>query len=41
MLAYLAVLALRRWESRVGAVFGAALLVVLIAFSRVYLGCPT
>ncbi len=38
MLAYLAVLALRRWESRVGVVFGAALLVVKIGFSRMYLG---
>jgi undecaprenyl-diphosphatase len=33
MLAYFAVLALRSWESR-----GAALLVVLIGFSRMYLG---
>src|SRR5919107_2512557 len=38
MLAYLAVLALRSWESRVAAVCGAALLVVLIGFSRMYLG---
>jgi membrane protein DedA with SNARE-associated domain/membrane-associated phospholipid phosphatase len=38
MLAYFAVLALRSWESRVAAVFGAALLVVLIGFSRMYLG---
>nr|MBA2714303.1 bifunctional DedA family/phosphatase PAP2 family protein [Rubrobacteraceae bacterium] len=38
MLAYLAVLALRSWEARVGVVFGAALLVVLIGFSRMYLG---
>jgi membrane-associated phospholipid phosphatase len=38
MLAYFAVLALRTWESRVGVVFGAALLVVLIGFSRMYLG---
>ncbi|MBA3636468.1 MAG: bifunctional DedA family/phosphatase PAP2 family protein [Actinomycetota bacterium] len=38
MLAYFAVLALRSWEARVGAVFGAALLVVLIGFSRMYLG---
>jgi membrane protein DedA with SNARE-associated domain/membrane-associated phospholipid phosphatase len=38
MLAYFAVLALRSWESRVGVVFGAALLVVLIGFSRMYLG---
>jgi undecaprenyl-diphosphatase len=38
MLAYLAVLALRSWESRVAVVFEAALLVVLIGFSRMYLG---
>jgi membrane-associated phospholipid phosphatase len=38
MLAYFAVLALRSWESRVGVVCGAALLVVLIGFSRMYLG---
>jgi membrane protein DedA with SNARE-associated domain/membrane-associated phospholipid phosphatase len=38
MLAYFAVLALRTWESRVGMVLGAALLVVLIGFSRMYLG---
>jgi membrane protein DedA with SNARE-associated domain/membrane-associated phospholipid phosphatase len=38
MLAYLAVLALRSWEARVAAVCGAALLVVLIGFSRMYLG---
>jgi membrane protein DedA with SNARE-associated domain/membrane-associated phospholipid phosphatase len=38
MLAYLAVLALRSWESRVAVVFEAALLVVLIGFSRLYLG---
>src|SRR5215216_6343979 len=38
MLAYFAVLALRSWESRVAAVCGAALLVVLIGFSRMYLG---
>jgi membrane protein DedA with SNARE-associated domain/membrane-associated phospholipid phosphatase len=38
MLAYFAVLALRSWESRVAVVFGAALLVVLIGFSRMYLG---
>jgi membrane protein DedA with SNARE-associated domain/membrane-associated phospholipid phosphatase len=38
MLAYFAVLALRTWESRVGVVCGAALLVVLIGFSRMYLG---
>jgi membrane protein DedA with SNARE-associated domain/membrane-associated phospholipid phosphatase len=38
MLAYFAVLALRSWESRVGVVCGAALVVVLIGFSRMYLG---
>src|SRR5829696_8023158 len=38
MLAYFAVLALRTWESRVGVVFGAALMVMLIGFSRMYLG---
>jgi len=38
MLAYFAVLALRTWESRMGVVFGATLLVVLIGFSRMYLG---
>jgi membrane protein DedA with SNARE-associated domain/membrane-associated phospholipid phosphatase len=38
MLAYLAVLVLRSWESRVAVVFEAALLVVLIGFSRMYLG---
>jgi membrane protein DedA with SNARE-associated domain/membrane-associated phospholipid phosphatase len=38
MLAYFAVLALRSWEWRVGVVFGAALLVMLIGFSRMYLG---
>jgi membrane-associated phospholipid phosphatase len=38
MLAYFAVLALRSWKARVGVVFGAALLVVLIGLSRMYLG---
>jgi membrane-associated phospholipid phosphatase len=38
MVAYLAVLWLRSWEVRVAAVCGAALVVVLIGFSRVYLG---
>jgi undecaprenyl-diphosphatase len=39
MLAYLAVLLwLRSWESRVAAVCGATLVVVLIGFSRMYLG---
>jgi membrane protein DedA with SNARE-associated domain/membrane-associated phospholipid phosphatase len=38
MLAYFAVLAMRTWESRVAVVFGTTLLVVLIGFSRMYLG---
>jgi membrane-associated phospholipid phosphatase len=38
MLAYFAVLALRSWEWRVGVVCGAMLLVMLIGFSRMYLG---
>ena len=38
MLAYFAVLALRTWKWRVAAVFAAALLVVLIGLSRMYLG---
>jgi membrane protein DedA with SNARE-associated domain/membrane-associated phospholipid phosphatase len=38
MLAYLAVLWLRSWEARMAAVCGAALVVVLIGFSRMYLG---
>jgi membrane protein DedA with SNARE-associated domain/membrane-associated phospholipid phosphatase len=38
MLAYFVILTLRSWESRVAVVFGAALLVVLIGFSRMYLG---
>jgi membrane-associated phospholipid phosphatase len=39
MLAYLAVLLwLKSWEARVAAVCGAALVVVLIGFSRLYLG---
>jgi membrane protein DedA with SNARE-associated domain/membrane-associated phospholipid phosphatase len=38
MLTYFAVLALRSWESRVAVVLGAALLVMLIGFSRMYLG---
>jgi undecaprenyl-diphosphatase len=37
MLAYFAVLALRSWKARVAVVCGAALLVVLIGFSRMYL----
>jgi undecaprenyl-diphosphatase len=38
MLAYFAVLALRSWEARVAMGCGAALLVMLIGFSRMYLG---
>jgi membrane-associated phospholipid phosphatase len=39
MLAYLAVLLwLRSWEARVAVICGAALVVVLIGFSRMYLG---
>src|SRR5918998_270490 len=38
MLAYFAVLALRTWKWRVAVVFAAALLVVLIGLSRMYLG---
>ena len=39
MLAYLAVLLwLRSWETRVAVICGAALVVVLIGFSRMYLG---
>jgi undecaprenyl-diphosphatase len=38
MLAYFVILTLRSWESRVAVVCGAALLVVLIGFSRMYLG---
>src|SRR5215210_6843893 len=38
MLAYFAVLALRAWRARTAVVFGAALLVLLIGFSRMYLG---
>jgi membrane protein DedA with SNARE-associated domain/membrane-associated phospholipid phosphatase len=38
MLAYFAVLALRSWKARVAVVCGAALLVMLIGFSRIYLG---
>jgi membrane protein DedA with SNARE-associated domain/membrane-associated phospholipid phosphatase len=38
MLAYFAVLGLRSWKARVAVVFGAALLVMLIGFSRLYLG---
>ncbi len=38
MLAYFAVLALRTWRARTAIVFGTALLVLLIGFSRLYLG---
>ncbi len=38
MLAYLAVLALESWRARTTVVFGAVLLVLLIGFSRMYLG---
>jgi undecaprenyl-diphosphatase len=38
MLAYFAVLALKTWRARTAVVFGAALLVLLIGFSRMYLG---
>ena len=38
MLAYLAVLALRTWRARAAIIFGTSLLVLLIGFSRLYLG---
>jgi undecaprenyl-diphosphatase len=38
MLAYFAVLALKSWRARTAIVFGMALLVLLIGFSRLYLG---
>ncbi len=38
MLAYFAVLALRTWQTRAAVVFGTSLLVLLIGFSRIYLG---
>ncbi len=38
MLAYFAVLALRSWRARAAVVFGTSLLVLLIGFSRMYLG---
>jgi undecaprenyl-diphosphatase len=38
MLAYFAVLALKSWRARTTVVFGAALLILLIGFSRTYLG---
>ncbi|MDQ3965526.1 MAG: phosphatase PAP2 family protein [Actinomycetota bacterium] len=38
MLAYFAVLGLRSWRARMAVIFGAALLVLLIGFSRMYLG---
>jgi membrane-associated phospholipid phosphatase len=38
MLTYFAVLALRSWQACAALVFGTALLVLLIGFSRMYLG---
>jgi undecaprenyl-diphosphatase len=38
LLAYFAVLALRSWRAKTAVVFGLALLVILIGFSRLYLG---
>ena len=38
MLAYFALLFVRRWRPRMAILFGATLLVVLIGFSRLYLG---
>jgi membrane-associated phospholipid phosphatase len=38
VLAYFVVLGLRTWRARTAVVFGAALLVLLIGFSRMYLG---
>lgn len=38
MLAYFAVLALRTWRARTAVILGSALLVLLIGFSRMYLG---
>lgn len=38
MLAYFAVLALRTWRARAAVIFGTSLLVLLIGFSRMYLG---
>jgi membrane-associated phospholipid phosphatase len=38
MLAYFAMLALRPWQARTAVVFGTSLLVLLIGFSRIYLG---
>ena len=38
MLAYFCVLALRTWRARTAVIFGASLLVLLIGFSRIYLG---
>jgi undecaprenyl-diphosphatase len=38
MLAYFAVLALRTWQARAAVVFGTTLLVLVIGFSRIYLG---
>jgi membrane-associated phospholipid phosphatase len=38
MLAYFAMLALRTWRARAAVVFGTSLLILLIGFSRIYLG---
>lgn len=38
MLAYFALLFIKPWRARMGILFGAALLVILIGFSRLYLG---
>lgn len=38
MMAYFAVLALKSWQGRTTVVFGVALLIILIGFSRMYLG---
>ena len=38
MLAYFAVLALGTWRTRTAVVFGTSLLILLIGFSRIYLG---
>jgi undecaprenyl-diphosphatase len=38
MLAYFAILALRSWQARAAVVLGTSLLVLLIGFSRMYLG---
>jgi membrane-associated phospholipid phosphatase len=38
MLAHFAVLTLRNWRARAAVVFGTSLLILLIGFSRMYLG---